>query len=114
MKADDNRPFDKKFAVRTRGAGRPKALSAAQAATIFEAQVQIFSAQRLIDRTLGEAGVQTPNVSRILTNNWRMRGRVDLLTKQITEEDKVAAGLRPTAARSGRAYRPAADMRGGR
>lgn len=60
--------------------GRRKKLSAAQAATIFDLQVQIRAAHLTIHRILDEALVsQLPAARlRILLNNWRDRGRVDI------------------------------------
>lgn len=77
--------------------GRPKLLSAEQAAVIFEAQVQIHAAQRLINRLLAEAGISPNSWDRVLNNNWRARGRVDVMVKRL----KPSAEVQPSAARPG-------------
>ena len=61
--------------------GRKKLLSADQAALVFEPQVQIKAANRLIDRVLDSARVYPKKNARarILKHNWEDRGRIDVL-----------------------------------
>jgi hypothetical protein len=63
--------------------GRKKKLTAAQSALVFELQVQVRAAERLIERTLDAAGVSTDtrNRSRIRGHIWRDRGRIDVMRK---------------------------------
>lgn len=59
--------------------GRPKRLSAVDAAVIFDAQVQMRAAKLLIDRILGANRVNTKQArERILRLNWQDRGRIDI------------------------------------
>jgi hypothetical protein len=59
--------------------GRPKRMSAAEASLLFELQVQRRSAERAIEKLLDKAGYLQTARSRVLTQNWKDRGRIDVI-----------------------------------